>query len=45
MLKHLPPSFISEGRMFVSPQVSIPGRNIYTEDANFMGTQVAFDAE
>jgi polysaccharide biosynthesis transport protein len=41
MLKHARPSFISEGRMFLSPRISIPGTDIYTEDANFMGTQVA----
>src|SRR5882724_2954615 len=42
LIKRIPPSFVSEGRMFVSPKVSIPGTDIYTDgDANFMGTQVA----
>jgi succinoglycan biosynthesis transport protein ExoP len=42
MLKRQPPSFVSEGRMFIPPKVSIPGTGIYNEEqANFLGTQVA----
>lgn len=42
LLKHAPPAFVSLGRMMVSPKLSIPDANVYSEELNnFYGTQVA----
>ena len=42
VLKHVPPSFVSNGRMIVNARLSIPNANVYNEElAYFYGTQVA----
>ena len=42
LLKHVPPAFVSVGRMIVNLKLSIPGSNVYSEEFNnFFGTQVA----
>jgi capsular exopolysaccharide synthesis family protein len=41
MLKHVPPSFVSEGRMILNVKVSIPQSGVYVEPGlNFEGTQM-----
>jgi len=42
LLKHTPPTFVSQGRMIVNVKLSIPSANFYSEELNnFFGTQVA----
>jgi len=42
VLKHVPPAFVSTGRMIVNARLSIPNANVYNEELNyFFGTQVA----
>jgi capsular exopolysaccharide synthesis family protein len=42
VLKHVPPTFLSSGRMIVNPRISIPNANVYNEElVYFYGTQVA----
>jgi capsular exopolysaccharide synthesis family protein len=42
VLKHVPPTFVSEGRMIVNARLSLPNANVYNEElAYFYGTQIA----
>jgi len=42
LLKHVPPAFVSTGKMIVNVKLSIPSANVYSEELNnFFGTQVA----
>ena len=42
LLKRLPPTFVSVGRMIENVKLSIPNANVYSEELNyFFGTQVA----
>ena len=42
VLKRIPPTFVSVGRMIVNARLSIPNANVYNEELNyFFGTQVA----
>jgi polysaccharide biosynthesis transport protein len=42
LLKHVPPAFVSVGRMIVNVKLSLPNSNVYSEEFNnFFGTQVA----
>jgi succinoglycan biosynthesis transport protein ExoP len=42
LLKHVPPAFVSVGRMIVNVRLSLPNANVVSEELNnFFGTQVA----
>jgi capsular exopolysaccharide synthesis family protein len=42
LLRHVPPTFVSVGRMIVNAKLSIPNANVYSEELNyFFGTQAA----
>jgi polysaccharide biosynthesis transport protein len=42
LLKRVPPSFVSAGRMIVNVKLSIPNATVYSEELNdFFGTQMA----
>jgi len=42
MLRHVPPAFVSVGKMIVNVKLSIPNANVYSEElVYFFGTQVA----